>query len=84
MAKGKGESFDFVSGFYNFACTKDPTRLFALPASIQGVRSRSGMSLQSIKSALFDLNRKGSAGTLLMPVLSQIMRARDTEAKEAL
>lgn len=54
-----------------------------LPVSLQALRSSPWMLPQLTKSAWLRLKRKGFLGTLPMPVLSQMMLARDTLDSEA-
>lgn len=55
-----------------------------LPPSFHGLRLKVGMSLQGVYPDPRGRNRKGFSGTSVMPVLSQMIRARDVSLKDAL
>lgn len=54
------------------------------PPSFHGLRSKLGMLLQGVYPDPRGRNRKGLSGTSVMPVLSQMIRARDVSLKDAL
>lgn len=54
------------------------------PSSFQGLRSKTGMLLQGVYPDPRGRNRKGCSGVSVIPVLSQMIRARDVSLKDSL